>query len=332
MALIACPNCGNPISDKSQKCIRCGFNFSANEKKNCTECGNEVPIDATVCPVCGFPFEATNTPINIVSTKNKKPIQLIVISAVAGALLALAIMFLCTNVITAKEEAVSTTEKQIEDMMASEMPTTKEAENVEINGDIYKKSMPVSKKEVLANIDVQLKKAKNGEYVAFITNNNCFVIPELEIEITFYLKGNLVDTAQDGHDVILPNYTVVSSFGTYEDYDDVKYNISVEWGNDYINHSENVGIEYNLNSSKDVLVSISNNGSVDIREIEIIAVFYDQNNELLGVSSSCNIYDVGAEKTENKKLTLIGYELKPEIDHAEVYMNQAHTFFSIIDP
>ena len=178
----------------------------------------------------------------------------------------------------------------------------------------------------------QLKKAKNGEYVAFITNNNCFVIPELEIEITFYLKGNLVDTAQDSHDVILPNYTVVSSFGTYEDYDDVKYNISVEWGNDYINHSENVGIEYNLNSSKDVLVSISNNGSVDIREIEIIAVFYDQNNELLGVSSSCNIYDVGAEKTENKKLTLIGYELKPEIDHAEVYMNQAHTFFSIIDP
>lgn len=66
MALIACPNCGNKISDKAVKCVHCGYNFNEEnvpeekEVKHCTECGAVITDDMDICPSCGCPIEKEN--------------------------------------------------------------------------------------------------------------------------------------------------------------------------------------------------------------------------------------------------------------------------------
>lgn len=160
----------------------------------------------------------------------------------------------------------------------------------------------------------------------FITNNNTFVIPDLEIQILYYKDGKIVDTEKDGHDVILPGYTVVSDFETNENYDDVKYDIELEWSNDYKNHSNNVKVDYNINSSKDVLVTVTNNNDFEVEEIEIITVFYNKNGKLLGTSYSKDIYHVDAGKSKTESLSLKKYSLRDQIETVKVYINQAHTF------
>ena len=58
MALIKCPECGNNVSDKSDKCIHCGFpiymqvNISINKKK-CEYCNCENESYQTACKFCG---------------------------------------------------------------------------------------------------------------------------------------------------------------------------------------------------------------------------------------------------------------------------------------
>ena len=44
MALIKCPECGKEISDKSEKCIHCGFPFKQNENTTCNINGKEYDL------------------------------------------------------------------------------------------------------------------------------------------------------------------------------------------------------------------------------------------------------------------------------------------------
>jgi type II secretory pathway pseudopilin PulG len=63
MALINCPFCGNPVSDKAQVCPNCGNTMEVIEKHIttfCTDCGMSIPDGATTCPSCGCPVEADN--------------------------------------------------------------------------------------------------------------------------------------------------------------------------------------------------------------------------------------------------------------------------------
>lgn len=57
MALIKCPYCGQPISDKATKCVHCGATL---ENKSaglvCPECGASLKGDESVCPNCGCPL------------------------------------------------------------------------------------------------------------------------------------------------------------------------------------------------------------------------------------------------------------------------------------
>lgn len=197
---------------------------------------------------------------------------------------------------------------------------------IKSDNEIYQKRMPKEEKIILKNIKVDFKKTKNGSYVAFITNNNSFVIPELEISVNFYKNGLLVDTDKDGHDVILPGYTVVSSFDSYEENDDANYVISIEWSNSYRNHSKIVEMTYNLNSSNDVLVQVKNSSSELIEEIEVIAIFYDKDGKILGASYPKDIIDVKAGSTATEKLHIYDYKLRDSIKAVKVFINQAHTF------
>lgn len=74
MAMIPCPGCGEMISDKSPKCIHCGYGLTL-QIKTCPECGTQLDQTATVCPKCGCPLSSessTSTPIEVTVSKNAK--------------------------------------------------------------------------------------------------------------------------------------------------------------------------------------------------------------------------------------------------------------------
>ena len=61
MSLINCPECGKEISDKSDKCINCGFPIGneehPTEKENyvfCNNCNTENNIGDDYCSCCGI--------------------------------------------------------------------------------------------------------------------------------------------------------------------------------------------------------------------------------------------------------------------------------------
>jgi len=58
MAMINCPECQRPVSDKAAACPNCGVGIANNAQaaivKICPECGNEVLANASACPFCGI--------------------------------------------------------------------------------------------------------------------------------------------------------------------------------------------------------------------------------------------------------------------------------------
>ena len=52
MALIKCKKCGEEISDKSTKCVHCGYATEQSITHICPECGKE--FDNVVCQNCGY--------------------------------------------------------------------------------------------------------------------------------------------------------------------------------------------------------------------------------------------------------------------------------------
>lgn len=83
MAMIQCPNCGKQISDKALKCLHCGYELVAKEKKICAECGAELLEDAIECPVCGCPVNVKATNPQQVEVMGMKFSKKILISGVA---------------------------------------------------------------------------------------------------------------------------------------------------------------------------------------------------------------------------------------------------------
>lgn len=59
MAMIACPHCGEQVSEKAKKCVHCGAILIPEEKKYCAECGAELEDGMTECPNCGCPVDDT---------------------------------------------------------------------------------------------------------------------------------------------------------------------------------------------------------------------------------------------------------------------------------
>lgn len=55
MAIIKCPECGRPVSEKAKMCPNCGVEIEGKIKK-CPECGNIVFVDQDECPTCHHRF------------------------------------------------------------------------------------------------------------------------------------------------------------------------------------------------------------------------------------------------------------------------------------
>lgn len=173
------------------------------------------------------------------------------------------------------------------------------------------------------NINIDVKPTNDGLLCAFITNNNDFVVDELEVQINYFdKKGNIIDLAEDGHDMILPNATVVSRMEAPKDYDHFETEVSVELGiyPYYENHSENVDLSYNIGDDC-VIVQITNNADITIDEIEYVVILY-KNDEIVTVDHEKDVYDVPSKKTITEKVSTYG----EDYDNVKVYLNQAHTF------
>ena len=211
---------------------------------------------------------------------------------------------IATTAAPAEATTEATTEKP------TEAPTTAEPR---IDTDV---------EEAEKNITVKAIPTEGDQLCVFITNNNNFVVDELEIEAVFYDKsGNPIDTDSDGHDMILPGATVVSGLDKPDNYDKFETNITVELGAhpSYKNHSDKIELTQNM-SDDSVIVQVKNNDTVPIEEVELKAVFYKGNN-IVEVSFDEDIRDLRAGKTETEKIRC--YE---KFDKVEVYLNQAHTF------
>lgn len=83
MALIYCPKCSQPVSDKAYFCPKCGcLIFSQFNIVKCDDCGNEYKGDLHSCPVCGCPSPNINTLPQKKKSKHKAIIEVLILVAV----------------------------------------------------------------------------------------------------------------------------------------------------------------------------------------------------------------------------------------------------------
>ena len=165
------------------------------------------------------------------------------------------------------------------------------------------------------------------QLVVEFTNVSDEIIPDFEAQIVFYdADGNIIEMEKDGHDVVLPGSTVVTEKGVYNDailqYDTVEVMVDTEkYTNRYVNHADKLTIKDNTSGNK-VFLQVTNNDSEEIEEIEIVVVYYDKDNKIIGASEE-EIHDLSAGKKTIMEFS--GYD-ENATDHYVYYVNQAHTF------
>ena len=191
-----------------------------------------------------------------------------------------------------------------------------------------------SAEEVSKQLEITAKPTQDGQVAVFITNNSQTIIDELEVKINYLDSNNMViDQDTDGHDMVLPGYTVVSKMDVPSvEFADaqIEYNIELNAHRSYVNHSEDVVIASNPGDGC-VMVQITNNSDVNIDEIEIDVVLF-KGEDVVTITYPQDIYDLGAGQSTTEKVDV--YSVKTfsnlvygtDYDRIEVYLNQAHTF------
>lgn len=198
-------------------------------------------------------------------------------------------------------------------------------DNVEENENddsVYRENMPDTEENIISKIDIKDEKASNGDIVVFLTNNNSFAIPDLDIQIVYYKDGNIVETDEDGHDVLVPKNTVVSKMAAPSEYDDYDISLVIDWntGKNYRNWIYNLELQSNIGEDN-VIIQFKNIGDVNIEELEYIVVFYKEN-EIVDTSYPEDVIEFEAGKEIIEKVST--YDI--DFDEYEIYINQAHTF------
>ncbi|CCY00514.1 MULTISPECIES: hypothetical protein [unclassified Clostridium] len=176
---------------------------------------------------------------------------------------------------------------------------------------------------IKAQLEITPQKTLDGEVCLFITNNSNTTIDELSVQINYKNgSGNTIDTADDGHDMVLPGSTVVSKLSAPPEYDDFEINSDIKLNcyPSYQNHADKVSVSSNQGEDG-IIIEITNNDSVSIDEIEYIVVYY-KGNDIAHVDYPQDIANVEAGKTVTEKAS--PYDV--DYDSYEVYLNQAHTF------
>lgn len=191
------------------------------------------------------------------------------------------------------------------------------------NEGMYLDEQPDTGENILKLVSITSEKTKDGDIVVFVTNNNEYSIPDLELQSVFYKDGKIVDTDKDGHDVLVPHNTVVSKMDAPKSYDDYEITATVSWeyGSTYRNWIYNIETSSNIGDDN-IIIQFENLGDIDIDELEYIVVFY-KGNDIVGTSWAKDIRDVKSGSTVVENVSTYGINF----DGYEIYINQAHTFF-----
>lgn len=214
-------------------------------------------------------------------------------------------------------------EEQSEQELSEDMDSLKDgAEEIETGDSIYMENMPDTEENIISKIDIKEEKTSNGDIVVFLTNNNSFAIPDLEMQAVFYKDGNIVETDDDGHDVLIPQNTVVSKMSAPSEYDDYDISLVLSWdiGKNYRNWIYNLEVQSNIGENN-IIIQFKNIGDVNIEELEYIVVFYKGDN-IVDTSYPNDVIDFEAGKEIIEKVST--YDI--DFDGYEIYINQAHTF------
>lgn len=176
---------------------------------------------------------------------------------------------------------------------------------------------------VKEKLDIKAVPTLDGLMCLFITNNSQTIIDELDVQINYKDdSGATIDTDSDGHDMFLPNSTVVSRLDAPDNYSeyDIETNLELGVNPNYINHSNDIMVNSNQGDSC-IIIEITNNSDITIDEIEYIAVLY-KGNEIVTVEYPVDIMDVPSGNTITEKVETFD----TDYDRFEIYLNQAHTF------
>lgn len=176
---------------------------------------------------------------------------------------------------------------------------------------------------VFDQVQVEAVQTLDGLMCLFITNNSQTIIDELSVQINYKSDDNTtIDMDEDGFDMVLPGYTVVSRMDAPEAFSDYTIEASIELGSNptYQNHSNDMQVNSNQ-GDQCIIVELTNNSDVSIDETEYIAVLY-QGDQVATVEYPEDIMDIAPGDTVTEKIDTYG----EEYDHFEIYLNQAHTF------
>lgn len=163
---------------------------------------------------------------------------------------------------------------------------------------------------------------KDDTYCVFITNNADKVIDELNVTICYLsADGQIVDSQSDGHDMILPGFTVVSKLSMARKYASAKLEFGYEAGihPHFENHVKDVAIASNFGSDN-LIIQITNNSEVEIAEIEYAVVYYLYD-EILEIEDAKVICDVAAGDTVIEEANM-----PRKWNSYRIYLNHALTF------
>lgn len=166
-------------------------------------------------------------------------------------------------------------------------------------------------------------KTADNKYCVFIKNTSDHKIGEIDVTIYYYdERGNIIDYQKDGHDAVLPGYTVVSGIKIPKGYASASLELEVaaEDHPAYQNHSQYVDISANEGIDA-IIVQITNNSdTITIREIEYDFVYF-VGDKIASIGNPKDVYDT---KPNGKA---IEKEFPPKAyDDYMVFLNQAHTF------
>ena len=155
-----------------------------------------------------------------------------------------------------------------------------------------------------------------------MTNNNSFVIPDLDVQAIFYKEGQMIGSDKDGHDVVLPGHSVASRLDIPEGSDEYDVSISVDWhyATGYRNWTDQVSVESNK-GERCVMISFTNNGDVDIQELEYVVALY-KNGKFVDITHPRDVYDFYSGSTIVEKADTYS----TDFDDYKIFINQAHTF------
>lgn len=197
-----------------------------------------------------------------------------------------------------------------------------ENNSTENQNSMYFSKMPDSEENIMKNIEITSDKTEDGKIVVFVTNRNEYAIPDLEIQVLFKKGEEIVDTGEDGHDVLVPENTVVSKIDAPMDYENYEINATIEWGYEaiYRNWIYNLNVSSNIGEDG-VVIQFENIGDIDIEELEYIVVYY-KDEKIQECSYAEDVYDLKAGDKIIEKSDVYG----TKFDKYEVYINQAHTF------